>query len=369
MDNQKTLVLLSMLHWGFGHVTRCFPLIHTLLKLKKSILIVCTSSQKLLLTSHFEGLQFYIVSDNMPKYGKTKLETLIRLSLLAPIHFRKIKKEQQLVAQLAQNHNIELIISDNKYGFYHPNIPSIILTHQLNIQSGWGSFFDSIINRLNNKLLTKFNQVWVIDNEGSMSLAGKLSARNHRNTELFQKYKWIGLFNRLQTLPAKGSNNLLIILSGPEPQRTILEEKIIQQLPDNAEHITLIRGTSKTLSNLAQQTVASKNFTNIIDLASLSEIENLLSQTEYVLGRAGYTSLMEWVCGGWKSIVIPTPGQAEQEYLGKYLTEKKWVMQVSQNDFDLSSAIKNAAVFDYDSNRPTAAGSSEIHDFIASALS
>jgi UDP-N-acetylglucosamine:LPS N-acetylglucosamine transferase len=366
MSNKKPLVVLSMLNWGFGHLTRCFPIILSLIELKKQLLIVCTPAQQEVLAKSFDGLIFFNAADDAPKYGKTKAATLFKLSLQAPFQLMKVKRDNKIVARLSQQYDIELIISDNKYGFYHPEIPSVILTHQLNIQTGLGKWADAVANRINRKLLSRFNEVWVVDGVGLNSLAGSLSAASD-NIQV--PVKWIGALNRLQTQAQKGSEKLLIILSGPEPQRTVLEELIVNQLPVNNRHITFIRGTKKEFSAQALQKLSSLQFTNWIDLAGLAEIEHLLSQTEWVMGRAGYTSLMEWITGGWKSIVIPTPGQAEQEYLACYLMQRGWVFSVEQNDFNLQNCIKKAAAFSYNDIRPAAADKNEIKALIASLLS
>lgn len=366
MSNKKPLVVLSMLNWGFGHLTRCFPIIRSLIELKKQLLIVCTPAQQEVLARSFDGLIFFNAADDTPRYGKTKATTLLRLSLQAPFQLMKVKRDNKLLERLSQEYDIELIISDNKYGFYHSRIPSVILTHQLNIQTGLGKWADAVANRINRKLLSRFREVWVVDGVGKNSLAGSLSAASDN---IDARVKWIGTLNRLQIRAQKGSEKLLIILSGPEPQRTILEELIVHQLPVNHRHITLIRGTKKNFSQQALQKLTSLQFTNWIDLAGLAEIEQLLSQTEWVLGRAGYTSLMEWVTGGWKSIVIPTPGQAEQEYLGYYLMQRGWVFSVEQNNFDLQDSIKKAAAFSYSEMRPAAADKNEIKALIASLLS
>lgn len=366
MNNKKPLVLLSMLHWGMGHVTRCFPIIHSLLELQKSILIVCTHQQKEVLAKSFNGLDFFIASDNMPKYGSNKLHTLIKLLLQAPQQFLKIRKNRLLVKRLAQKRDIELIISDNKYGFFHPQIPSVILTHQLNAQSGFGKTFDVFMNKINRYLLSKFKQVWIVDQQGDYSLAGSLSApKEVKNTEV----KWIGPLNRLQIQPQKGSKKIVIILSGPEPQRSILEKIIVNQLDKDCQNIFLIRGTTKKFNAKTQAFLQSIGFVNWLDLANQEQIETLLSNCEYVIGRSGYTSMMEWICGGWKPIVIPTPGQREQEYLGEYLMDKKWCITIPQNKFDLKKSIEKAAAFPYNINRPTAASREDIKQLIVSLLS
>ncbi len=360
MISEKPVALLSMLNWGLGHTTRCFPVISSLLNSKFTPIIVCGSLQQQILTKKFPSIVYHTVTEKAPRYGSSGFSTLIQLFLQAPQLLSSVKNDRQLVQKLCQEYNIQLIISDNKYGFYHPDIRSVLITHQLNLKTGWGKWLDKLVQRKNIDFIRNFHECWVPDQKNGVSLAGSLSDPH----PLITNTKYIGALNRLQLKPAKGSKKVLIILSGPEPQRTIFEEKIVHTLPEDCKEIILIRGTSQRPSVNLQAALQQKNNLSVIDLADLDQLQDLISEAAYIIGRSGYTSIMEWLCNRKKTIMVPTPGQGEQEYLARYLAEKRLTYAVSQQKFDFQKAMTAAESFTYTSNWPTAATPGEIKGFI-----
>jgi predicted glycosyltransferase len=135
---------------------------------------------------------------------------------------------------------------------------------------------------------------------------------------------------------------LLVILSGPEPQRTILENKIIKDIAHYPGNATVLRGLPGNAT-----LVPSTNQIKFYNHLSAEELYKEMKKTGYVIARSGYSTIMDIAGVHKKSILIPTPGQTEQEYLAKYLQKKKFAFCINQDSFSLPVALQSAKSFDY----------------------
>jgi len=220
----------------------------------------------------------------------------------------------------------DLVISDNRYGLYHSEIPCIILTHQLGIISSMGKYIDKLFIKYTYRWFNNFKQVWVPDGASENNLSGYLS----RPDILPNNLKFIGPLSRFKKTEMK-PEHILVLLSGPEPQRSILEKKLINELPHLKGTILFVRGLpaqTKTIPNTSQTT-----FHNYL---SSDELEMAIAKAHFVICRSGYSTIMDLVCMGKKAVLIPTPGQTEQLYLAKYHKTKGWFIEMNQNKLNLS---------------------------------
>jgi predicted glycosyltransferase len=71
-------------------------------------------------------------------------------------------------------------------------------------------------------------------------------------------------------------------------------------------------------------------------------MKELIMTSKSIIARAGYTSIMELISLGRTALLIPTPGQTEQEYLARSLTEKGWFSSISQKQTDKAVAPASA---------------------------
>lgn len=219
-------------------------------------------------------------------------------------------------------------------------IPSIIITHQLLIQTPF-AFAEILLQKINYKYLNNFAACWVPDEKGMVNFAGKLS-----HPAIFPKIpvRYIGGISRLErNNNTQNKFNVLIILSGPEPQRTILEKKILAEIKLFKGTLLLVRGLPGCIGRISPVT---KNIT-VENHLSAKDMEEAFCCSEYIISRSGYTTVMDICKMQKKSILIPTPGQSEQEYLAAHLQNQRWCLSVNQQDFSLTSAIEKAQKFDY----------------------
>jgi hypothetical protein len=234
--------------------------------------------------------------------------------------------------------NIEkpsFLLSDSRFGFYSSACPSVLMTHQVQIKTGLGKVTDRLINRINHHFLRRFNECWVPDTPNeSQSLAGELSANI---TDSSVKLNYVGPLSRFRasTQSPAVDGPVTLLLSGPEPQRSLLEASLLKEAAAMPDSFILVRG----LPGDHPLPVTSTNIQchNHLPPDALCQI---LEGSSLVISRSGYSSLMDYSAIGCKAILVPTPGQAEQEYLAAYWAGKGWALSFSQQQFSLSSAVR-----------------------------
>ncbi|HAP02291.1 MAG TPA: glycosyltransferase, partial [Bacteroidetes bacterium] len=193
------------------------------------------------------------------------------------------------------------------------------------------------IYKLNYRIMSRYNECWIPDHAGEKNLSGVLSHKYRMPAHSI----FIGPLSRFHiTDGLEMKYDLLVVLSGPEPQRTILEQKIISQLKSFSFHTLIIRGTpgEKNIFSVSQNIEIKNHLT-------ADELNKAMLQSKMIVSRSGYSTIMDLAATGRKAILIPTPGQTEQEYLGKYFYEKKIFYSVSQSDFDLQKALIDSQNF------------------------
>jgi uncharacterized protein (TIGR00661 family) len=337
---KKPIVLLSPLDWGLGHTTRCIPIIHELLYLGCQVIIACNSTQKALLMQEFPELSYVHLAGYNLKYGKKRWSTIIRIILQTPKILIKINNENSWLHIFLKSQPVDCIISDNRFGLHARNLPSVFITHQLYIKTGLGKLTDKFVQWLNYRRINRFTTCWVPDYQGAQTLAGGLS-----NPDKLPAIpvRYMGGLSRLKACSAKSNTiNLLIILSGPEPQRTVFENLLLKELEHQPGKIVLVSALPA-----AGNQVQEKNNLTIYNHAPAALLNELLCNAEMVISRSGYTTVMDLLKLGKKSILVPTPGQAEQEYLAVHLYEEQLAFTVSQNHFSLSKALSAANAFPF----------------------
>jgi uncharacterized protein (TIGR00661 family) len=337
---EKPVVLLSPLDWGLGHTTRCIPIINELLHQGCKVIIACNSTQKALLSSEFPQLSYVHLSGYNLNYGKKRWGTIVRIILQTPKILIKINNENTWLNIFLKSQTVDLIISDNRFGLHVPGIPSVFITHQLYIKTGLGKPANRLVQWLNYRRIKKFSGCWVPDQRGTQSLAGELS-----NPEKLPGIptQYIGAISRFNTCKEKASNiDVLIILSGPEPQRSILEKLVLSELYSLPGYKVLVRGLPKEGANVIEE-----NNCTIYNHAPANLLNQLICDAEFVVSRSGYTTVMDLMKLRKKSVLVPTPGQAEQEYLAVHLYKQQLAYTVPQAQFSLTKALACARAFSY----------------------
>lgn len=341
----KPNILVCPLDWGIGHATRCVPVIRELLHQHANVIIAADGRPLAFLRLEFPNLQFVKFPGYKFSYP-AKGSMAFKMTIQIPRILQGIRKEKELLDEIIRNYKIDGVISDNRYGLSAKKVPCIFITHQLGIKAPrYLSFLQPLIYRLNMHYISKFDECWVPDFIDEPNLSGELS----HVKSLPKRTYFIGPLSRFAGIPDNESNSdgnsqytydILVLLSGPEPQRTILEEKILSQLKLHNYSVIVVGGKPES-----GQGVTIEGRIEFFPHLDSERLRKAILQSRVAISRPGYSTLMDLTALGKKAVFIPTPGQTEQEYLAEYCLGKKWYYCMNQKKIDLGDAINKAEIF------------------------
>lgn len=337
-------VLFAVLNWGMGHASRSVPIIRNLQAQGHEVVLASDGVALDLLQAEFPDVPSIELPGYNVHYPTKNIYVNVLLSTWAIL--RAIRAERRWLRQyLRDNPFIDRIFSDNRYGIRNSKIPSILITHQLKLFGKW-----PLANRLGewyiHKQIDHFTAVWVPDWDGIHSLTGGMADR--RDIKIPVRY--IGPLSRF---PAShhilnrpdADVDILAVLSGPEPQRQYFETAVLQQLSGIPGHHVLIRGTKSPYSSQH-----SPSHIKIYDILPAEELFKYIIRSKMQVSRSGYSTVMDLVYSGIPALMVPTPGQFEQEFLTQWLAGKgPWIFQ-TQDRLDLQSAFAIACDPDFLTN-------------------
>ena len=324
-------ILVSPLNWGLGHASRCIPLVRALLEADFEPVLAGDGSSLDLLAAEFPALRKYELPSYDIRYAKDSRFFKLGLMFQGPHLFRAIEMEKTAIEKIIEEVKPAGIISDNRFGVRSSKVPSVYVTHQLQVKAGW---MTGVATRWHQKLISGFDQCWVCDYSNLGSLAGTLSS----DPGTLKNTKWIGPLSRFtQKKEVKKDIDVAVILSGPEPSRSLFQEKLMRELQGSNQKIILVEGLVDGEQNKRQELGLT-----IYNYLLSEELETLINRSKMVIVRSGYSSIMDLHAMGARALLIPTPGQTEQEYLASYLEQKGICHSVKEDEFSLGS-LRNAA--------------------------
>ncbi|MEZ7507089.1 glycosyltransferase [Flavobacterium sp. Arc2] len=325
INNVPKTILVAPLNWGLGHATRCIPVIKALQENNHIPIIASDGIALAMLRKEFPYLQTLELPSYQIEYAKNGTNFKWKLLQNAPKMLKAIWNEKKLVASWIKKHDIDGIISDNRLGVFNKNVPCVFITHQLNVMTGNTTWLSS---KLHQNIIKKYTECWVPDVEGQPNLAGELSHSN--NFPFIPKY--IGPLSRMHKKETPKQYDLMVILSGPEPQRGLLESILKIELKRYRGNVVFIKG----IVEKEQKKEQLKNITYFNFMTS-RQLEQTFNESDIILARSGYTTIMDLVKLGKKAFFIPTPGQYEQLYLAKKLKEDGIVPYAEQDSFKIDN--------------------------------
>lgn len=327
----KKRVLVAPLDWGLGHATRCVPIIRELLHQGAEVILAADGRAYAFLQMEFPALLLLRLPGygiTYPKNGMLGLHLLLR----APSIARKIKEEKKAIDAIVEEYGIDIIISDNRFACRAHKTFNVYITHQLNVKS---PFAEKFANRFHKKYYEKFDEIWVPDLEGKMNLSGELGHDAITETP----FRYVGPLTRFPQADILNSRPrkwwLVVLLSGPEPQRSIFEKIILEELAKHMEEALIVRGIPDGTDKPSHPY---PHVTMVDHLEDHRLSEEILS-AHYIVSRPGYSTLCDLSALNVSPIVVPTPGQTEQEYLAAYHGAQNNVVVQTQKKFNLREAI------------------------------
>ena len=339
IQNTPLRILVAPLDWGLGHTTRCIPIIYELLNNGVQVLLAGNEVQKNILLNEFPTCTFLSLKGYNVSYGRSTSGFVWKMTRQLPAIQSAIRYENNWLDDVVSEYQIDGVISDNRFGLYHSNVPSVFITHQLQIKTGLGQYSDKLARLINYRFINKFSQCWVPDFSGSKNLAGTLS---HPDKMPRIVCRYIGSLSRMSYQKQEQKNGkILIVLSGPEPQRSIFEQQIFDQLANFKGAVTIVRGLPLSTDAVSLQNAIVHNH------LSKEKLQAEMLAADGIICRSGYSSVMDINALKIKAVLVPTPGQTEQEYLGKYLQENGFAVSFSQQNFQLNTAVEAFKAFSY----------------------
>lgn len=348
MKDKVLNIFVSPLDWGLGHATRMVPVIHALKARGHNVIIGGGRVSMAVLKPEFPELEWVPMPSYAIKYP-SKGNLLWAIIKQMPGFFANIRKEKRKIATLQKKYHFDVIISDNRYGLYNPNAFSIMVTHQLMLKLPPSlKFLENWVYKRHRRMLGKYDRCWVPDYMQRPFLSGDLSHLH----PISSNTSFIGPLSRFSGSDCTATEtdyiyDIIAILSGPEPARTEFENKVVKQLAESGLKCLLIRGVPVPANPLSFP----KNI-EVHNHLPACELLAKIQQSKYIVSRAGYSTIMDLAALKRTAILVPTPGQTEQEYLSSYYSEKKLFLCFKEADLKISEAISQITLYQWNLNFP-----------------
>ena len=333
--NRKN-ILITPLGWGLGHAGRMIPLALRLKEAGHNVIVAGNNDCLSLFKNETKGIGLISFPGFTMRYSEY-LPTYIAILVRIPSLIIHSCQDHRILKKIINEHHINIVISDNRFGCWNKKIKSVYVTHQLRIifpaplrfMEPLGVFFHRLI-------IQKYDLCFIPDSEDTPNISGDLS----HNLKLPSNIQYIGLLSRFTAsgyLKKRQENSnpyITILLSGPEPQKSILKNRLINSLRTSDLKIYILEGNP----GIENQ---NKISTKVISFNHLSspEMRDLITGSKYIICRAGYSTIMDLISLNLTALLIPTPGQTEQEYLANHLFQNGWFTYVTQDEENILSYL------------------------------
>jgi hypothetical protein len=326
-------ILISPLNWGFGHAGRMIPLAAELQS--RGCMVVFAADRQLLPMIGKELPGTRLVELNSPRIRYSRfLPQYLSIFLQLPVIIWSAVREHNSLRLLARQVRPSVIISDNRFGFFHRDIFSVYITHQLRIPfPSWLRFMEPLAAWLHRMIMKRYDLCLVPDFPGPVNLSGRLShdIRHASNVHYMGPLSRFSINRQTGRGVSPGEYGCCLILSGPEPQRTMLLRKVRQALPGRR----LLVLSAEPVSEHDDSDI---NVTYIIRPDRVT-MRNMITGSSMIIARSGYTSVMELLSLGRGAVLVPTPGQTEQEYIGSHLDGRYGFITVCQEEISTIGSL------------------------------
>lgn len=340
-------VLVAPLDWGLGHAARCVPVVRTLIARGAHPVLAADAGPLALLRAEFPDLEHVRLPGITVRYaaGRSQLWSMARQF---PAMVRSVAAERAAFERIAPGLRLDAVISDQRFGVRSAQLPSVLITHQL---FPFTPFAQQPLRRLNLQHVARFHRCWVMDEPEAPGLAGELS----HGPRLPANVRYIGPVSRMAERDTGDhpAHRVVAVISGPEPQRTLLEGILLEQLAALPGDHLLVQGLP--------QRPGTRRVGRVEVVAHLTgeDLRVALLGARLIVSRSGYTTLMDLAALGRSALIIPTPGQHEQEYLGRLHARTGRFLVQDQRAVDLAAALASP---------PASTGAPTGHKLLGTAL-
>ena len=338
----KGKVLVAVLNWGLGHATRCIPVIRSLQQENYQPIIASDGSALSYLRNELPELVSYELNPLHITYGPRSAFNFPYLMLKSLFWNAHLKKDASLIHSIHEKEHLTGIISDGRPYAFHRDVPSVYITHQLQVKSGLFSRSSTAIHR---QLIRRFDECWVPDLAPPHNVCGLMSQWKNADIPL----RYIGIPSDLTHQKRAREYDHAAIIAGAEPERTKLEKKLIACFRELSGKNIILAGSKQRSSEKITDNL------EIIGMASRAEVAQVMSRSDTLVVRGGYSTIMDLIKLQRKALLVPTPGQTEQLYLAEHLQRHHHFDRVSQAKLS-AERIRQFSESKYRSNNIAFAG-------------
>ena len=328
-------IIYSLCSWGLGHATRSLPIIRKLIKENHNLTLISSDRSLQLLQKELKDEVKYIDIPDYPILISENTRQFIAKSMVYwPVFIKRMEEGLQQLQKILKQVPCDRIISDGRYDMYSKTIPSFFISHQMRIMNPLRfQLFERGSETFNAFFFKRFQEIIIPDFKEN-NLSGDLSHNLKKIDE--DKLHYVGILSDFSRLDLEKDIDFFVSLSGPEPQRSILEQKIISQLQDLPGSLVVSLGKTEETELPTKKDIQTYSY------LSKEKREELLNRSKLVISRSGYSTIMDLATIGTKALMIPTPGQIEQEYLAQHLKKTNTCHTTTQEKLDLKKDVKIA---------------------------
>jgi len=329
-------VIYAVCSWGLGHATRSLPVIRKLIKEGNEVTIISEGrSLELLRKELGDGVSDYISIIDYPILLSENARQFMAKSVVYwPLFIHRLNIGLSTLTKILKNKKCDLIISDARYDMYSKKIPSFFISHQMRIMNPLRiNMFERGSELFNLFFFKRFRGILVPDFKAD-SLSGDLSHNLNRIDE--DKLNYVGVLSDFKKKDFKKDIDYFLSISGPEPQRSMFEKKLLDQIDGLSGKIVVTLGKTETLDQFKDREIETYSF------LSKEKREEFLNRSKCVISRSGYSTILDLSVIGTKALMVPTPGQTEQEYLADYHNKKRFFHCVKQDKLELKKDLNLA---------------------------
>lgn len=335
-QHEKLRILFAVASWGLGHATRDLPLINRLLDCGHDVTIVSSDRALALLKLELGDRCSFLEWPDIPlTLSKSVPLFYAKFTLSMPLAFRAIVAENRSLDQLLSRRHFDRIISDSRFGIRSRRVPSYQLAHGLRfiaprrsvpVEFAMEYFYHRCFGR---------SARFVVPDFASPGLSGDLSHNLRFVTP--DRISYIGILSSIRRGAANDDIDCYVSISGREPQRGVLEDIVLRQVYDVPGRVVVSLGKPEEAGRSWTQGRAT-----IYSYVNRRQQQELMNRARLIVSRSGYTTMMELAELGKTALLIPTPGQTEQEYLAAHHLARGTYYSVNQSRLDLPADIEIA---------------------------
>ncbi|MBN2065603.1 MAG: glycosyltransferase [Candidatus Thermoplasmatota archaeon] len=328
-------IIYAICSWGLGHATRSLPVMRKILDEGHELTIISYGRSLNLLKKELgDAADYHDVPDYPMLLSENARQFMAKSVVYWPMFIARMEAGLQRLQNILKKRPYDRIISDGRYDMYSRSIPSFFISHQMRIMNPLRMrMFETGSETFNLFFFKRFCGTIVPDYKED-SLSGDLSHQLRKIDE--NKLHYVGVLSDFKKKAMKKDIDYLVSISGPEPQRTMFENTLYEQIDDLDGNVVITLGKSEKQEAFNQKNAQTYSF------VPKDKRESLLNRARLVISRSGYSTMMDLAVIGAKALMVPTPGQIEQEYLGQYHNKKGTFYTVNQNHLHLKEDAERA---------------------------